>query len=178
MLTPHIEGSVSIRSPSEPFLRAFRERVAAGLLTGRPHPRSNYVVSGAGRDHLVVLAADWWSAFNVGLNRLELRCVAPNAIHYDVRYWRWTAYAVALCGALGVAGVAMLLTLDVRGYVARNMHTMVPGLSVDQNVRVAWAMALFWGFIWPWLLVALHRRPLRALVKRLVEDVDARLMPR
>ena len=34
MLIPAIEGTVSIRSPAESFLRAFRERVTAGLLEG------------------------------------------------------------------------------------------------------------------------------------------------
>ncbi len=32
MLVPLIEGTVSIRSPAETFLRAFRERVTADLL--------------------------------------------------------------------------------------------------------------------------------------------------
>jgi hypothetical protein len=73
ILSPEIEGTVAIRSSGERFVHAFRQRVAVGLLTGRPHPRSNYVVSDAGPGHLVVRAVDWWTAINVGLNRLELR---------------------------------------------------------------------------------------------------------
>ena len=169
---PEIEGTVSIRSPAGSFLQAFRERVSAGLLTGRPHPRSNYVVSEAASGVLVVRAADWWTAINVGLNRLELQHVPPDLIRYDVRYWRWAAYALGLSGALGLVGLAMLLSLDVRGYVARHERSMIPGLSIEQNVAIAWVMVLFWGFIWPWLLMAMHKRPLRRLVTRLIAEVD------
>ena len=42
-----------------------------------------------------------------------------------------------------------------------------------QNVAVAWAMALFWGLVWPWLLILIHRWPLRRLMQRLIADVDS-----
>jgi hypothetical protein len=53
---------------------------------------------------------------------------------------------------------------------------MVPGLSVDQNVAIAWMMALFWGFAWPWLLIAMHKKPLRGLVERVITDVDGQAL--
>ena len=54
---------------------------------------------------------------------------------------------------------------------------MIPGLSIDQNLRVAWLMVLFWGFIWPWLLIWLHKRPLRGLITRLIAEIDATNVP-
>ncbi len=170
---PEIEGNVSIRSSAGRFLQAFRQRVTAGLLTGRPHPRSNYVVSDAEPSRLEVRAADWWTAINVGLNRLKLQHVQPNVIHYHVRYWQWAQYGLGLSGGLGLVGLACLLSLDVRGYIARHQNSMVPGLSIDQNLLIASLMVLFWGFIWPWLLISLHKRPLRRLVARLIAEVDA-----
>jgi hypothetical protein len=173
IFTPDIEGTVSIRSSAEAWLQAFRRRVAAGLLTGQPHPRSNYVVSTSDSHHLEVRAADWWTATNVGLNQLELWHVPPNTIRYRVRYWQWSQYALGLSGALGVVGVVLLLAFDARDYIARNQSSMVPGLSIEQNLVIAWGMVLFWGFIWPWLLVYMHKRPLHELVKRLIAEVDA-----
>jgi hypothetical protein len=82
-------------------------------------------------------------------------------------------FAVSLGGVLGLVGLAMLLGFDVRGYIARNEGSMVPGLSIDQNLAIAWTMTLFWGFVWPWLLIALHKRPLRGLVTSLIAEVDA-----
>jgi hypothetical protein len=173
MLTPEIEGTVSIRSSAERFLQAFGERVGAGLLAGQLHPRSNYAIIGAGPDHLVVRAADWWTAINVGLNTLQLRHVTPNVIRYHVRYWRWAAYAIGGSAALGLILAGMFLTIDIREYIARHQASRIPELSLDQNVAIAWLMVLFWGFIWPWLLIALHKGPLRRLVTRLIGEVDA-----
>ena len=172
ILTPEIDGTVSIQSSAEKFLQAFRQRVAAGLLSGRPHPRSNYVVSESDPTHLEVRAANWWTAINVGLNRLELRHSPPNMIHYHVQYWRWARYALGLSGALGLVGLVLLLSFDVRGYIARHQNSMVPGLSIEQNLFIAWLMALFWGFVWPWLLISMHKRPLHRLVTHLIAEVD------
>jgi hypothetical protein len=171
-LTPQIDGTAAIRSTAGQFVEAFQRRVAAGLLTGQPHPRSNYRVVDAGMDRLRVRAADWWTAISVGLNEMELRLAQPGVVHYRVRYWRWATYAIGLCGILGLIGLVLLLTLDVRGYFARNQAGS-PFLSIEQNLIAAWTMVIFWGGIWPWLLIALHKRSLRRLVAQIIGEVDA-----
>ena len=172
-LAPQIEGVVPVRSSAARFVPAFRQRVAAGLLLGRPHPRSNYRIVEEGAGLLRVRASDYWTAINVGLNDLELRLPSSGSVQFRVLYWRWASYALAVSGVLGLIGLVLLLTLDVRGYIARQTVTMMPGLSTDQNLALAWVMVIFWGFAWPWLLIALHKRPLRRLVERLVREVDA-----
>lgn len=62
---------------------------------------------------------------------------------------------------------------DIRGYLARQPASAFFGLSTDLQVVVAWSMALFWGFVWPWILIALHKRPLRGLMARLIAEIDA-----
>jgi hypothetical protein len=176
-LVPVIEGSVSIQSPADRFLSAFRQRVAAGLLTGRPHPRSNYVIADAGPDRIEIRADDWWTAANVGLNTVQLRHLHPNTIRYRIQYWRWAQFVLGLSAALGLIGLVLLLSFDVRGYIAEHLSSMIPGLSIDQNVLIAWLMVLFWGFIWPWLLIWFHKRPLHGLIKRLIAEVDATNVP-
>jgi hypothetical protein len=81
---------------------------------------------------------------------------------------------VGLCGVIGLTGVVLLLATDARAYMEETVVPRAPGLTADQNLAIAWSMALFWGFIWPWILVALHKRPLRALVTGLISEVDAR----
>jgi hypothetical protein len=75
--------------------------------------------------HLEVRAADWWTAINVGLNRLELRLLQPGVIRYELRYWRWARYVLGLSGALGFVGLALLLSIDVRDYLARHQSSMI-----------------------------------------------------
>jgi hypothetical protein len=174
IFTPQIEGAAPVRSAAAQFFEAFRQRVRAGLLTGQPHPRSNYEVNRTEPGHLAIRAADWWTAINVGLNQIDLELRPGGSVHYRVRYWRWARYVIAWSGTLAGIGIALLLSFDVRGYIARHPSSMLPGFSVDQNLRVAWFMVLFWGFVWPWLLIVLHKRPLRRLIVRLITEVDAR----
>jgi hypothetical protein len=50
---------------------------------------------------------------------------------------------------------------------------MPPGLSVDQNLFIAWAMVVFWGFVWPWILILPHKGRLHRQMAGLITEVDA-----
>lgn len=175
---PRVDGSVAIQAPGVELLQGFRRRVAAGLLSGTPHPRSKYVVDAASGSHLHVQAADWWTALNVGLNEISLDVSAPGRVRYEIRYWRWAMYAIGV-GAILVATLAVVYTvIDLPTYVEEHSAQMIPWLSTDQHVILAWAFALFWGGVWPWLLIALHKRPLRRLMERLIAEVDGQVVAR
>jgi hypothetical protein len=171
-LLPEIRGRLTIRSEPEPFFKAFQRRVASGLLTGTPHRRSNYIATVVDARHLSVRAADWMSAISVGLNELEFGYAGDGILRYRVRYWRWTIYCLALGAVLAAFGIALVLAFDVRSYLAQAPARMRWGLSVEHSIILLWAFIVFWGFVWPWLLVKLHKRPLHALVQRLVTAVD------
>jgi hypothetical protein len=172
-LAPRIEGRIAIRSSAAQFKEALCRRVEAGLLSGRPHPRSNYRVAHAGPEDLRIRAQGWWTAVNVGLNDVEVHLSRPGFVDFRVRYWRWSAFVIGLGSLLGIAGLVLLLAFDMRGYIAREPGARLPGLSIDQNLGILWGMVVFWGFVWPWVLIVLHKGPLRRLVKRLVAEVDA-----
>jgi hypothetical protein len=172
IVVPRIEGSVRIKTPAPAFMRRFQQRVEAGLLTGQPHPRSNYLIVEADPALVQVRAADWWTAINVGLNELVIHVPRSGEVGYTIEYWRWAAFAVGLSALIGAVLGALFFAFDIDAYVAANQDLMLPGLSVDQNLWVAWGMVLFWGFIWPWLLILLHRRPLHRLIGRIVAEVD------
>jgi hypothetical protein len=170
-VTPDIEGTVPIRSSIGVFVAAMRERVATGLLTS---PRARYVVSGADATGIEVRAVDWRTAIDIGLNQIELSQGEPGSIHYRVRYWRWASYVIGLSGAIGFVGVALMLGFDVRDYIERHQASRIPGLSTQQNLLMLWVMIAFWGFVWPWVLIAAHKVPLRRLITSIITDVDAR----
>jgi hypothetical protein len=142
------------------------------LLTGTPHRRSNYIATIVDERHLSVHAADWNSAINVGLNDLDFGYAGDGILRYRVRYWRWTLFCVLLGAALAAVGIALALAFDVRVYLAQMPASTRLGLSVEKSIALLWAFIVFWGFVWPWILVALHKRPLHSLVKRLVTAVD------
>jgi hypothetical protein len=121
-------------------------------------------------------AADWPSALNVGLNDVELSVAGDGRVSYRIRYPRWAGYVLGLGALLGLALIVFLLAFDMRGYIARHAGSMVPGLSAGRTVALAWALAVFWGFVWPWILIVLHKQPLEELMDRIVADVDAAAM--
>ena len=138
----------------------------------RPASRNQYEVTREGGDSLRFRAAGWWTAITVGLNEVELAASAGR-VRYTVRYPRWASFVLAASDLLGVALILFFVLFDLREYLAHHSRSAVPGLSLDQNVALAWAMAFFWGFVWPWILIALHRGPLRRLIERLIAEVDA-----
>ena len=168
-----IEGTTAVRSEPRSFVAAFARRIATGLLRGGSPRRSRYVVTREEADRLEFRADNGWTAFNVGLNEVELAVSPDRQVRYRVRYPRWAAYALAGSGAFGLVFIGFLLLFDIRDYVARHPASAFPGLSLDQNVAIAWVMALFWGFAWPWILIALHKGPLRRLMEHLIAEVDA-----
>lgn len=171
-----VEGTATIRAQARAFVAAFVRRIETGLLPHAPRWRCQYRVTREGADGLRFQATDWWTAINVGLNDVELAVAPGGRVHYVIRYRRWAGYALALSGTIGVALIAAFLVFDIRDYIVRHPRSAIPGLSTEQNVAIGWVMVLFWGFAWPWILIALHRRPLRRLMNQIVAEVDAAAM--
>lgn len=167
-----VSGSAAIRSEPRAFVAAFARRVSSGLLPGAAPTRNRYAVTREGGDTLQFRAAGWWTAIAAGLNEVEL-AAAAGRVRYTVRYVRWATFVLALSDLVGVALLVFFVFFDIREYLATHPGSAVPGLSLDQNVALAWAMALFWGFVWPWILIARHTRPLRRLTEALIAEVDA-----
>ncbi len=172
-ISPSTEGAASISVTPEAFLRAFAQRLAGGLLSGVSPNRNRYLLTKSEPRALRFHADGWPTAFNVGLNDVDLTLQSATTIHYRIRFMRWACYSAALGAAVGLSLIAFLVLFDVRTYIEQHPGPEYLGLSPEQNVAIAWAMALFWGFAGPWILVAMHKRPLRELMNRLIAEVDA-----
>ncbi len=166
-------GTTNIRAKSAGFLSAFTRRVETGLLSGAPASRSRYLVTQKHDNTLRFRAETYWTAINVGLNDVQLTVDSDGLVTYTIRFLRWAGYVLGLGAALGIILVVMFTTIDLRSYIAAHRGSSVPGLSIDQNVTLAWGMVLFWALVWPWILIACHKRPLRRLMNRIIAEVDA-----
>lgn len=170
------DGTATIRSQASAFFAAFARRIQSGLLAGAPSRRNRYVITRQAADGLGFRATNAWTAYNVGLNEVELNADPHGSVHYRVRYPRWAEFVIVGGAVLfGLLAVTFLL-LDMREYIAANRFSQVPGLTLDQNVAVAWGIALFFGLVWPWVLIALHKAPLRRLMGHIINEVDAAAM--
>jgi len=162
-LSPSFTGTLEIRSATPAFFEALKARVQLGLLTGKPHPRARYAVTKHTERELAIRASDFLTAINVGLNDVVLQSAADRQLDYSVGYSRWAAYVVGLSAVIGAAVALAHLGFKLGG----GSH-----LDADQTDSIFWALVLFWGGVWPWILVAMHRRFARGLLVRILREVD------
>jgi len=166
-----VEGSATIKAQPRSFIDTFVQRIEKGLFPGS-RSRNRYQVTQQSGDALSFRAVNWWTAIAVGLNDVQLTADPGGAVRYNIRYPRWSAYVIIAGAVLGVIFMAVLLAIDLPHYIEQHSMSRLPGLSTSQNVAVAWGMGFFWFFVWPWILIGLHRRPLRRLMERLIGEVD------
>ena len=172
-LIPELDGELSITSTEQQFDTTLRERVVRGFLGMQPGIRQQYEVIDSDSGERTVRATNWLTAINIGMNHLSLKNAGKGKLTYRLTYWRWTAYCVALGAILGLVMMVLFLVMDVREYIANNPQARIPGLTIDQNVYFAWGNIVFWGFVWPWILVAMHKRTLRKMVAKTISEIDA-----
>jgi hypothetical protein len=159
LFAPTFGGTVRIRTPSVAFLDQLRRRIDAGLLTGMS--RSRYVVTQQTDHALTFRAGDFMTAINVGLNQVEVRIPEDRRLEYVVTYRRWAAYCVVLCGLISLLCVTgFFLVPDLRAGIGGG------------GAAIFWGMVAFWGFVWPWLLIAMHKPFAQRLLNRIIAEVD------
>ena len=165
---PRTQGERPIRSRPREFVEALSRRIGTGLLPG---PRARYAVTQKGETSLRFTASDWSTAIAVGLNDVEVS-TSDGRARYVIRYGRWAAFAISLGALIGLVLMAFLLFADLREYLAMHPGSRIPGLTDGENMGLAWGMAVFWGFAWPWLLIAMHKGALRRLMSQIIDEVD------
>jgi len=172
VLSPRFNGKIDIASPTPAFFEAMKARVQVGLLTGKPHWRSRYVVTGHTEQELAIHASDFITAINVGLNEIVLRKAGDRSLEYSVIYWRWAAYVVGLGALLGIALIVSFLLLGIESELGRYAFGADPASNRTIGVALFCALVLFWGGIWPWILIAMHKPFARKLLDRIIREVD------
>ncbi len=170
---PQFSGTVKIKSPMAPFLSQFKQRIESGRLAGQPHWRMRYAVSKFSDHELTFAASTFMSAINVGLNRVTLRELGPNQIEYNVTYRIWAAYCIGLGALLALLGVAFYFLVDIGKEIAHQRVVPDPALNLAIGTAIYWGSIIGWGILWPWVLIALHKSPVRKFLLRVIDEVDA-----
>ncbi len=165
---PEFSGTYSPERIRPDFISALAERVRRGLFPGASERRNRYKVVNESEGELRFRSEGLLSAINIGWNDVQVQIDlapetpgAPPRIHYRVTFFNWAAYGVALCGFIAVCLIAGLSTFGgkyVRDYPAAK--------------TIFWVMVVFWGFVWPWILVALHKRPAAKALEHLLDEVN------
>jgi len=170
VFAPQFSGKARIETPGAAFLDRFKDRVEIGLLTGHPHWRSRYVVTDHTDSELAFRASGIATGINIGLNDVRMRLSPNGGIEYLVSYRIWAAYCVIL-GAL--LGVALVLTVTVMGGGTPESYLVrYSGFNEQTSLILFGGMVVFWGLIWPWILIAWHKPFARRALNRIIAEVD------
>lgn len=148
------------------FLSALAARVRSGLFPMASPKRNAYEVVMQTPDNLRFTSTNILTGINVGLNDVNVFIdKSTGRASFEIRYWTWAKYGVALC-----------LTLFVLGLCSFTIGRMVlPALwfaDLDRFPAMAWGMLFFWGLIWPWILIAMHKPHVRRCLTHIMDEVN------
>jgi hypothetical protein len=168
MFRPEFSGRYSPEKLRPDFIAALSERVRKGLFPLASERRNRYAVVSESDRELRFRSEGLLTSVNIGWNdvhvQIDLAPASPGSppqIHYNATYWGWAKYGYGLCAILGIALIACWLVFGTKfapyGKAAK---------------WVFWPSVIFWGFVWPWILVAVHRRPAARALERLFAEVN------
>jgi len=162
---PEFSGTYSPQSLRSDFLAAIAERVRRGLFPRASERRNRYAVVTESEEELRFRSEGFLAAISSGWNDVHVRIDSapgsPPNVRYDVRYFAWARYSVAFCALIAVGLIAGWSLYGARF-----------GAGQSAANTIFWIVVFFWGFVWPWILVAIHRRPATRALERLLAAVN------
>jgi hypothetical protein len=162
--SPVYDGTIEVLALPDDFTELIARRVESGLLVPGSRGRANYVVRSKSHDAVAFSAVGFWTQYAFGLNEVELKRAGPKSVTYHGSFWRWTLYAAI--NALALAIVILFGILFWPGARAQISSYSWGWLYVG-------ALFAFFGLVWPWLLVAIHRRVVPRTLERIVRETLA-----
>ncbi len=167
---PSFRGVYQPEVLADDFVHRLAARVESGLFPMASAGRNRYTITERMPTRLRFRSVGLVTGINVGLNEVSVRVDnrAPE-ISYEVSYWTWAKYSLYLCaGIAGVLGLVLLATLLGLPMFGGNAH-----LPTSVMLLVSVPMIVFWGALWPWILIALHKRPAAKCLTRIFDEVNS-----
>jgi hypothetical protein len=166
---PSSSGVYVPSSLNPDFIGRLSRRVSDGLFPLAPSRRNRYEIIEETEDVLRFRARTLLTALYVGLNNVRVEVDrAKGEVRYHVRYWTWAKFNVFLCLAIGLV-LAVLLGTPLFGVYLLPSDHYPPNEAI---IAYALPMTAFWGLLWPWFLVALHKGPVARCLKMILEQVN------
>ncbi|MFQ5526303.1 MAG: hypothetical protein ACE5GX_08575 [Thermoanaerobaculia bacterium] len=170
LLHPSFEGVWRPGTLSADFARKLAARVRTGLLPAAKAKRNRYEILTETDSSLHFRSTTLLTGANIGWNDVELRAdPGQGRVTYRVEFWAWTRFCVLLGLALG-AVFAALVVLPVLTGTYLFSESYYP--SQAEVLYFALPMMIFWCLVWPWILVAMHKRPARRGFEGLLREVN------
>lgn len=172
LFRPRFSGTHRVGQVSHDLIPTLSNRLSTvGLLPLAPPRRNRYRVVRVARNGLHFRSTSLLTAINVGLNDVRLTVdPAQGAIRYEVSYWTWAKYAIALSFGICLAIAAFMLP---PAFGVSLLPAQYYGASSQAMLWIGVPMLVFWGLVWPWILIAIHKRQAAKLLLRILDEVNA-----
>jgi hypothetical protein len=158
---PSFTGSYKPESFSQDFIEKLTERLRGGLFPTASDRRNRYEIATQSNGFIRFRSVNLLSGINIGLNDVSIQVDRDKKeVSFKVTYWTWAKYSVGLGLIIGCLGIAGRLLLMPESYSSPNFEV------------IFWPSILFWCFVWPWLLIAMHRGPARKCLTRILDEVN------
>lgn len=159
---PHFTGEYQPEAISGDFLVKLAHRVRTGLFPLGSPRRNAYRITAQTVNSLQFRSTNLLTGLNIGLNDVTITIDNQTGIiHYQVSYWTWAAYCIVLSLLIG------LCLAGAKYYIPRDWYYPEP---IDN--LVFWLFVVFWGLIWPWVLIAWHKGAIVKCLNRIFDEVN------
>lgn len=168
---PSFEGEWSPENLASDFVRRMAARVRSGLLPAAKRRRNRYELLVETDESVRFRSTTLLTGANIGWNDVALR-VDPRGrtVTYRVAYWTWARYCIGLGLALGLLFGVLVVAPVVTGWFPFP-ETFYPARA--EVVYFGLPIMGFWCLVWPWVLIAMHKRPARAGFLGLLEEINS-----
>jgi len=162
---PEFSGTYSPERVRPDFISALSHRVRKGLFPLASERRNRYVVVSESEKELRFRSEGLLTSVTIGWNDVHVQIDSAQdsaaQVRHEVTYFGWARYVVVLCAMIGIALIA-----------SWSLFGQKFGAQRSAAKPIFWAMLIFWGFVWPWILVAIHKRPAARALERLFAEVN------
>ena len=175
VFSPIISGIYLTEQLSRRFLEGLVKRIESGLFPKAVESRNRYVVSSRTEEEVKFHSIGLKTSVYVGLNDVSVKIdSSPNTgerVIWRVKYWKWAMYSVKVCFFIG--GLLILTRFLLFPAWFNKWWCLQPKCLHGLLGEVLfWFFIIFWGLLWPWVLVVLHKRPVSNLLRYIFDEVN------
>jgi outer membrane protein assembly factor BamB len=170
LLHPSFNGNYEYNSLRNDFIEKLASQTKTGLFPIASRCRNKYDIVAQSEKSLHFRSTSLLTGIHIGLNDVHIQVdESTNRIQYDVTFWTWAKFCVSL--SLGVVFIlGFFLTSHLFGlYIFPDFE--YPSMFEIEMYIVP--MIIFWGLIWPWILIYRHKKPAAECLIRIFEEVNS-----
>ncbi|GEM_PF-3673916 len=168
-LQPAFSGIHKPESLQKDFIQKLAERINQGFLQIALPKRNRYEILEQTENSIHFHSVNVLTGITIGLNDVNIQVdKESNEIRFTVSYWTWAKFSFILCFSIAFL-VGFFLMTPLFGIYLFSKESY-PSLLTIKTVIIP--MVVFWGVIWPWLLIIMHKGPASKCLCRILDEVN------